>query len=181
MIILLVFTIISNHFLSNVFTSSPSPLCRRLETFSQNPFQSSFDLKMFSLHRRLLYLIDEVDDLYVLTISEQTANWLHLREELPLWTSWDDNNGQPQSWIQPVGKWYNHPWLRMDFVNSPLAKLQLFTDRSGTFWRQYLFLNGQHFLVNNRTGGREVMFNFRDFLLVFLVLCLENHHSYFLL
>lgn len=168
--------------LSPPLAPSPSPLCRRLEALAQRPLQpSGLDLKMFSLHLRSLYLIDEEDDLYVLPISEETvAKWLHRREELPLWvsSSWDDDDDddhghrtsgqQHQSWPQPVSKWYNHPWLRVDYtVNSPLARLQLFTDSSGTLWRKYLFVDGQHVLVNNRTGGREVMMvNFRDFLLV---------------
>ena len=128
---------------------------------------------MFSLYERTLYLIDEEDDLYELSISEQTANLLHSSEELPLFiTSETDHAGKLEKvtrWAQPAGKWYNHPWLRLDAVNSPLARLQLYGDHTGrTLWRQYLFADGRHCLVSNRTGqvvaAKGDTKEFRDYL-----------------
>lgn len=179
MIFLLVTFFTINHFsaftssFSSSFTSFPSPLCSRLEAFSRSQLQTSLDLKMFSLYERTLYLIDEEDDLYELSISEQTANLLHSSEELPLFiTSETDHAGKLEKvtrWAQPAGKWYNHPWLRLDAVNSPLARLQLYGDHTGrTLWRQYLFADGRHCLVSNRTGqvvaAKGDTKEFRDYL-----------------
>lgn len=58
---------------------------------------------------------------------------------------------QAKYWIEPSGKWYNTPWLLLN-VSAPLKRLDVFTDLNGTVWRQYYFSDGQHFLVNNRTG-----------------------------